>query len=99
MTKKGKTWTQQEHTCDISPPLGWRIPRHNSTTGEGGWAPWRLVQDGDTEEASTVDQADPGAMVDQGTREAMAGQGTWETLADVPPPPQKKNKQHFIGES
>ncbi len=60
-----------------------------------GWVPWRLVQDGDTEEASRADQADPGAMADQGTQEAMAGQefqaamadqGTWETLADPPWP-------------
>ncbi len=29
MTKKGKTRTQQEHTCDRSPPPGRRIPRHN----------------------------------------------------------------------
>ncbi len=65
------------------------------------------MQDGDTEEASTADQADPGAMVDQGTREAMvdqgtreamAGQGTWETLADVPPP-QKKQTNILLGKA
>ncbi len=45
-----------------------------------GWAPWRLVQDGDTEEASRADQADPGAMAAQGTQEAMKGQGIQEAM-------------------
>ncbi len=61
------------------------------------------MQDGDTEEASRADQADPGAMADQGTQEAMAGQefqaamadqGTWET-GHMPP----RKKKIFLGKT
>ncbi len=52
----------------------------------GGGAPWRLVQDGDTEESheekAMADQGSPAAMVGQGTQAAMTGQGTQATMAD-----------------
>ncbi len=76
----------------LPPPPGRRVPRRNSNTGEGGWAPWKLVIGRDSGEAS---RADPGtreaiagleargAMADPGTREAMADPGTREAIAGL----------------
>ncbi len=36
----------------LPPPSGWRVLRRNRNTGEGKWAPWRLMQGRDTGEAS-----------------------------------------------
>ncbi len=62
---KAKQELNRNRHVTVHPPPGRRVPRRKSTIGEGGRAPWRLVQDRDTEEASRVDQADPGAMADQ----------------------------------
>ncbi len=42
--KPKKDKQELKHVTDRPPP-GWRIPRRSSTIGEGGRAPWRLVQD------------------------------------------------------
>ncbi|KAL0159142.1 hypothetical protein M9458_047218, partial [Cirrhinus mrigala] len=50
----------------------------DSSTGEGGQVPWRLVQDrhrAETRKASRADQGAQGVMVEQTVWEAMAGQG------------------------
>ncbi len=46
---RGKTKNKESRTLILSPPPNRRVPRCNISTGEEGWAPWRLVQDGDTE--------------------------------------------------
>ncbi len=59
------------------PPPGRRVLHRNSSTGEGGWAPWRPVQsrNRNREELSKASRAD------QGVRGAMAGQGTPAAMA------------------
>ncbi len=75
----------------LPPPPGRRVPCRNSNTGEGGWAPWKLVIGRDSGEASRADPGTREAMADPGTREAMAGleargamadPGTREAMAD-----------------
>ncbi len=43
---------QTDEYVTLPPPLGWRVPRRNRNTGEGGRVPWRLMQGRDTGEAS-----------------------------------------------
>ncbi len=66
----------------LPPPPGRRVLRRNSNTGDGGWAPWRLVIGRDSGEASRAGLRTPAAMADPGTREAMADPGTREAMAD-----------------
>ncbi len=65
------------HVTDRPPP-GRRVPRRNSSTGEGGRAPWWLVQGRNREElrkASRADQADPGSHVRLGDSGSHGGSG------------------------
>ncbi len=50
----GRDWLgwRTDRSVTLPPPPGRRVPRRNRNTGEGGWAPWRLMQGRDTGEAS-----------------------------------------------
>ncbi len=41
-----------DRSVTLPPPPGWRVPRRNRNTGEGGWVPWRLMQGRDTGEGA-----------------------------------------------
>ncbi len=83
--------SRTNRSVTVPPPPGRRVPRRNSNTREGGWAPWRLEIGRDLREASRAGQGTPGAMAgleareamaDPGLREAMAEQETREAMAD-----------------
>ncbi len=83
---RGKTKNKESRTLILSPPPNRRVPRRNISTGEEGWAPWRLVQDGDMEGL----QGDLGSLGGHGGHPvALAALPT-----DICPPPKK-----MIGEN
>ncbi len=48
-------WCRTDRYVTLPPPPGRRVPRRSINTGEGGWAPWRLMLDRDTGKASRAD--------------------------------------------
>ncbi len=59
------------------PPPGRRVPRRNSSTGEGGGA----LETGAGQDTGKASRAVQAAMAGQETREAMADPGTREDIA------------------
>ncbi len=86
-----KRW-RTDRPVTLPPPPGRRVPRRNSNTGEGGWAPWKLgaleagdwqrlwgsFQGGSGDSGGHGGSGDSGeaSRADPGTREAMADPGT-----------------------
>ncbi len=80
---------QTDEYVTLPPPPGWRIPRRNRNTREGGWAPWRLIHWGSL-------QGGPGAPVDMADREpqlAMADGEPQVAMADREP---RTAKAYFL---
>ncbi len=85
-------WTQEAGTDDtqqnpdITPPPGRRVPRRNSSTGEGGWALWRPLRtntDRNTGRGPPERNRQTGTMAELGALEAMAVQGALEAMAEL----------------
>ncbi len=72
-------------TLTLLPPPGRRVPRCNGSTGEGGRAPWRLVQDWDKEGLQ-------GRSVSSGSNGGAGSSGGHGHNGNryMPPPPQIK---------
>ncbi len=73
---------QTDEYVTLPSPPGWRIPRCNRNTGEGGWAPWRLMQGRDTGEALQGGSGAPVAMADRESQVAMADREPQVAMAD-----------------
>ncbi len=73
-------------TLTLLPPPGRRVPRRNSSTGEGGWALWRPLRtntDRNTGRGPPERNRQTGTMAELGALEAMAVQGAQEAMAEL----------------
>ncbi len=83
--RRGNTWHTQQNP-DITPPTGRRVPRRNSSTGEGGWALWRPLRkntDRNTGRGPPERNRQTGTMGELGALEAMAVQGAQEAMVEL----------------
>ncbi len=86
-------WWSTDRSMTLPPLPGRRVPHRSINTGEGGRAPWRLMQDRDTGKASrkppseapvtTAGQKTREAKADTGTRAAMVDQEPWVAMVDT----------------
>ncbi len=84
---------QTDEYVTLPPPPGWRVPCHNRNSGEGGWAPWRLMQGRDTGEASMADRESQVAMADREPQVAMADREPQVAMADREPQVAMANRE------
>ncbi len=85
-TQEAGTDDTQNRTLTLLPPPRRRVPRRNSSTGEGGWALWRPLRtntERNTGRGPSERNRQTGTMAELGALEAMAVQGAQEAMVEL----------------